>query len=113
MTSKELREISKTTPIIDLGGVKVSRLVWWLADMTNHCCLASHKFEEPEIGDWVIEITHVLGFARAKVGKLDAIGKLIKVEPFEGRSMKKYTLLNLEGKEVTWENAVFRKLEIH
>lgn len=84
-------------------------MVWWLA------FAEAKTYDEPKIGDWVIETTHIIGLRSAMVGRLDAIGKLIKVETETEphlRGMKTYTIETIEGKEAIWSNAMFRKLEL-
>jgi len=111
MTWEELKGKAEINPILDVNGMKVSRLIWWLADF------ASENHEEVTVGDWVVEISHVIGMRKAQVGKLDAVGKLLKIEvevltePYL-LGEKKYTLLTLEGKEVIWKNAMFRKIDL-
>lgn len=84
-----------------------SRLVWWLCRMA----LLQMGFKSrPEIGDTVVEVTHVLGLAKKRLGLLSAVGELIKIEKDDQRGTL-YTIRTIEGKEQRWENAEMVTIE--
>ncbi len=84
-----------------------SRLVWWLAKMAMQ---QMGRQPEPKIGDTVIEVTHLMGLARKRLGLLSAVGELIAIENDEQRGTL-YTIRTLEGKEQRWENAELVTIE--
>lgn len=78
-----------------------SKLVWWLASLAS---APPREYRKPKIGDIVVETTHRLGMARQKLGLIDAVGKLVRIEEGElGGTI--YTICTLEGKEQRWQNA--------
>ena len=86
---------------------ETSPLIWHLA------MLASKDYTYPKVGDLVVENTHLIGFARKKVGLMNAFGRLKKIEDMGGMmaGLKKYTIECMDGKEQTWENANFCVVE--
>jgi len=113
-TWKDVEKEAEQTPILEVNGVKLSKLIWWLAEAMVHAKKIKH--EEIKVGDWVIEISHLIGTRGGLVGKLDAVGKVTKIvketEPhLLGGTV--YTICTLENKEVTWSNAMFEKLDLN
>jgi len=60
--------------------------------------------EEPQIGDWVVEVTHLIGMGKHSLALDCAIGKLV------GKASSNYLLELRDGSEFSWENAKFLKL---
>jgi hypothetical protein len=54
-----------------------SRHVWWLARLAM---LQSYPRPQIQIGDTVVESTHLLGLARHRLGLHSALGELIAIE---------------------------------
>ena len=94
---------SAFVPIKQYGGETetASPLVWWLARLAMR---QMGRQPRPEVGDTVVEITHLLGLARHRLGLLSAVGELVKVEADE-HQMPIYTIRGPEGKETRWSNA--------
>jgi len=82
---------------------ETSPLIWHLA------MLASKDYSAPKVGDLVVENTHLIGFAKHRVGLVKAFGRLKSIEELDGmmKGMKKYTIINMDGNETVWENAHF------
>lgn len=80
----------------------VANLVYVIAML----CMSERNYDRPQIGDWAVECSHLIGMPKNKrVGLPLAIGKVISVENHDC-----YTLTLLNGKEQRWENAMMRKL---
>jgi hypothetical protein len=94
---------SAFVPIKQYGGETetASPLVWWLARLALR---QMGRQPRPEVGDTVVEVTHLMGLARHRLGLLSAVGELVKVEADE-HQMPIYTIRGLEGKETRWSNA--------
>lgn len=68
--------------------------------------MTERDYDRPEIGDWAVEASHLIGMPRTKpVALPTAIGKVISKEMGDV-----YTLKLLNGNEQRWENAMMRKL---
>jgi len=83
-----------------------SPLVLWIVRLA----LVRYPFLKPEIGDIVVEHTHVLGLCKHRLGLLSAIGELVKIEETKERG-KVFTIKTLQGKEIRWENAALLVVE--
>jgi len=91
-------------PIRKNGGPpeNASSLVWMIGRLALKA-----RYEDvckPQVGDTVIEVTHLMGMARHKLGLLSAVGELLKVEQIEGEG-EAYTIRTIEGVEQRWLNA--------
>jgi len=91
-------------PIRKNGGPpeNASPLVWMIGSLALKA-----RYEDvckPQVGDTVIEVTHLMGMARHKLGLLSAVGELVKVEQIEGEG-EAYTIRTVEGVEQRWLNA--------
>ena len=101
---KEITILIEKNPVPE--GAKTSKLVWWLALLAGKAT----NYKKPKVGDWVVENTHLIGFAKRRVGLVEAVGKLISIEnsPTEGEI---HTIETLEGKTQVWKNSSFSLLE--
>lgn len=108
--TQEAKEMACTSPLVNFvfqgRECNASKLVWWLSNMAG----VASKYKKPVVNDWVVETTHVIGCCRAEVGLLIGIGKIIKIDR-NGMGSEVVTLLTIEGKEQTWENANFACLD--
>jgi hypothetical protein len=64
----------------------------------------------PQVGDMVVEVTHLMGLAQHKLGLLSAVGELLKIEEIEGEGQR-FTIRTVEGNETRWLNAEFYVVE--
>jgi len=89
-------------PAVEGDGWKLaSKLVWWLAGLAHQ----NRVNLEPRVGDVVVETTHRMGMGRHRLGLIDAVGELLKIEDSQ-ETGKIYTIRTLEGKEKRWVNAM-------
>jgi hypothetical protein len=85
-----------------------SSLVWMIGRLAlkapyDHVC-------KPQVGDTVIEVTHLMGLARHGLGLLSAVGELLKIEQIEGEG-EVFTIRTVEGFEQRWFNAMMYVVE--
>lgn len=59
---------------------------------------------KPQIGDIVVEVTHIIGLAKHQLGLETAVGELIDINPTDAGGVR-YTLKTLDGETQNWENA--------
>ena len=59
----------------------------------------------PQVGDTVVEVTHLMGLARKQLGLVSAVGELIAIEGPDPTWGTSYVIRTLEGKEQRWQNA--------
>jgi hypothetical protein len=64
----------------------------------------------PQVGDTVVEVTHLMGLAKQKLGLLSAVGELLKIEEIAGEG-RRYTIRTVEGNVQRWLNAEFYVVE--
>lgn len=86
-----------------------SRLVWWLA---RAALRQMGRQPKPKVGDVVVEVTHLLGMARHRLGLLSAVGELLAIEEQEHLGPA-YTIRTIEGKEQRWSNAEMVTIDEH
>ena len=85
-----------------------SKLAWYLV---MEVMKRDHYLSErPEVGDMVVEITHVMGGARNRLGSPNAVGELIEIrEEYPGSY--EYHLKLFDGTQQWWSNSRFAVLE--
>jgi hypothetical protein len=85
-----------------------SPLVWWIGRMAMKA-----RYEDvcnPQVGDIVVETSHLMGMCRHRLGLMSALGELLKIEKIEGEG-EVYTIQTVEGIEQRWENAIVYVVE--
>ena len=88
-----------------------TRWAWWVARLANELTMYRREWLEPQIGDSVVETTHILGLARHALGLEVAAGELVEIA--DGTYGKKYLIKNPAGKLMWWENARIVVIERH
>ena len=91
-------------PVSRNGGPSenASPLVWMIGRLALKA-----RYEavcKPQVGDTVVEVTHLMGMARHRLGMLSAVGELMKVEQIDGEG-EVFTIRTVEGVEQRWLNA--------
>ncbi|MFA5187648.1 MAG: hypothetical protein WC551_14300 [Patescibacteria group bacterium] len=97
-------------PVSRNGGPSenASPLVWMIVRLALKA-----RYEDvckPQVGDTVVEVTHLMGMARHGLGLLSAVGELLKVEQIEGEG-EVFTIRTVEGIEQRWLNAMMYVVE--
>lgn len=104
MTSEAQRsEASASTD--ELGGGRTytaSRDTWWIAMLA----LERHDSDGPvSVGDWCVEVSHLVGLRGQSVALDCAVGKVLSIEP-----NCCYLIELRDGTQHRWENAWMRRL---
>lgn len=89
--------MTRTVPASD----RASRESWLIAMLA----FEQKTLDSPYVGDWGVEVSHLVGLGRRKIALDCAIGRVLKIE--DGDT---FTILTRDGVEQKWENAMFRKI---
>lgn len=86
----------------------VSRWVWWIASLAME---RPYPRREPQVGDTVVEVTHLIGLARHRLGLHQAIGELLEIR--RGKFGPEYLIKSADPAEgeTWWENARIEVIE--
>ena len=85
-----------------------SRWVWWIASLAME---RPYPRREPKVGDTVVEVTHLCGLARHRLGLHTAIGELLEIR--RGKYGLEYLIKSADPNEgeTWWENARIEVIE--
>lgn len=87
-----------------------SRWVWWIANMAMN---QPYPRKDPKVGDIVVEVTHLMGLTRARLGRHSAIGELLEIDESGGEWNKRYLIRSADPAEGDnwWGNARIEVVE--
>ena len=89
---------------------KASKYIWLVARLAMGL---PYPRKTPEVGDLVVETTHIMGLARHKLGFEKALGYVLEIDDSDGEWNKRYLIESLDKEcgQTWWSNCLFEVVE--